>query len=37
MGWKPSYTFDQGITETVAWYRKNSWWWYPLKHPGMVQ
>ena len=37
MGWKPAYNFGQGIAETVAWYRKNRWWWFPLKHPGVVQ
>ncbi|MDQ3098953.1 MAG: dTDP-glucose 4,6-dehydratase [bacterium] len=31
MGWKLSYTFEQGITETINWYKNNQWWWEPLK------
>jgi dTDP-glucose 4,6-dehydratase len=30
LGWKPSQTFDQALTETVRWYVENSWWWKPL-------
>lgn len=26
LGWKPSYTFERGITETIHWYLKNSDW-----------
>ncbi len=26
LGWKPSYTFEQGITETIAWYQANEEW-----------
>jgi len=33
LGWKPEYSFDQGLHETVAWYKANAWWWHPLKHP----
>jgi len=33
LGWKPVYSFEQGLSETVAWYTSNSWWWHPLKHP----
>jgi len=33
LGWKPEYTFDQGLRETVEWYNSNAWWWHPLKHP----
>lgn len=31
LGWKPSYSFDAGIRETVSWYSDNEWWWRPLK------
>lgn len=31
LGWKPQYDFDTQLTETVEWYRKNEWWWRPLK------
>ncbi|MCL5677822.1 MAG: dTDP-glucose 4,6-dehydratase [Candidatus Thermoplasmatota archaeon] len=30
LGWKPSLTFDQALSETVKWYVDNSWWWKPL-------
>lgn len=26
LGWKPEYTFDQGMDETIAWYRANTDW-----------
>jgi dTDP-glucose 4,6-dehydratase len=26
LGWKPLYTFEQGITETIEWYRKHETW-----------
>ena len=26
LGWSPSFTFDQGITQTVNWYLKNNDW-----------
>ncbi|MEL7622570.1 MAG: dTDP-glucose 4,6-dehydratase [Clostridiales bacterium] len=26
LGWSPSYTFEQGIAETIEWYLKNSQW-----------
>ncbi|CAG9612837.1 dTDP-glucose 4,6-dehydratase [Bacillus rhizoplanae] len=31
LGWKPVYTFKQGIEETVRWYKQNVQWWRPLK------
>jgi dTDP-glucose 4,6-dehydratase len=31
MGWTPKHDFTQGLTETVAWYRENEWWWRPIK------
>jgi dTDP-glucose 4,6-dehydratase len=29
-GWKPQYTFDEALKETVAWYQNNHKWWEPL-------
>ncbi len=26
LGWKPAYTFEQGIAETIAWYLENQEW-----------
>lgn len=31
LGWKPKYTFDTGILETIKWYQENEDWWRPLK------
>lgn len=31
LGWKPKYTFDTGIIETIDWYLTNEAWWRPLK------
>jgi dTDP-glucose 4,6-dehydratase len=32
LGWKPTFTnFEQGLTNTIDWYRENQWWWEPLK------
>jgi len=30
LGWAPSVEFEQGIAETVEWYRDNESWWAPL-------
>jgi dTDP-glucose 4,6-dehydratase len=27
LGWKPQYTFERGITETIKWYVENQQWW----------
>ncbi|BAU26519.1 dTDP-glucose 4,6-dehydratase [Aneurinibacillus soli] len=27
LGWKPTYTFDTGIVETIRWYVNNREWW----------
>jgi dTDP-glucose 4,6-dehydratase len=26
-GWKPAYTFERGIAETIKWYVDNKPWW----------
>jgi dTDP-glucose 4,6-dehydratase len=31
LGWSPRREFDEGLTETVDWYRANEPWWRPLK------
>jgi dTDP-glucose 4,6-dehydratase len=32
LGWAPKYTaFEDGLAETVEWYRHNETWWRPLK------
>ena len=31
MGWKPKYSFDEALEETITWYTHNEWWWRPLK------
>ena len=30
-GWSPQVPFEQGLRETVDWYRANEWWWRPIK------
>ena len=30
-GWAPRVPFDQGLRDTVEWYRANAWWWRPIK------
>jgi dTDP-glucose 4,6-dehydratase len=32
LGWRPRVGFDEGLTDTVEWYRRNEWWWRPIKH-----
>jgi dTDP-glucose 4,6-dehydratase len=32
LGWRPEVPFDEGLAETVGWYRDNEWWWRPIKH-----
>jgi dTDP-glucose 4,6-dehydratase len=31
LGWKPLFGFDEWLAKTVDWYKKNNWWWQPLK------
>lgn len=30
--WKPSVTFEEGIAETIQWYRDNEQWWRDIKN-----
>ncbi|MBN1794153.1 MAG: dTDP-glucose 4,6-dehydratase [Candidatus Omnitrophica bacterium] len=32
LGWRPQWNFQKALSYTVDWYRKNEWWWRPLKH-----
>jgi dTDP-glucose 4,6-dehydratase len=31
LGWSPRVRFDEGLEQTVAWYRENAWWWEPIR------
>lgn len=31
LGFAPKWTFEQGLRETVRWYKENQSWWAPLK------
>jgi dTDP-glucose 4,6-dehydratase len=36
LGWTPRQTFDEGLAETVAWYRDRRDWWEPLRDRAPV-
>ncbi len=31
IGWKPRTKFEDGIKQTIEWYKSNEWWWRPIK------
>jgi dTDP-glucose 4,6-dehydratase len=31
LGWEPAWTIEQGLAETVEWYRSSRDWWEPIK------
>ena len=31
LGWEPRVRFEDGLSETVQWYRDNTWWWEPIR------
>jgi dTDP-glucose 4,6-dehydratase len=31
LGWAPRVRFEDGLAETVEWYRENTWWWEPIR------
>jgi dTDP-glucose 4,6-dehydratase len=31
LGWAPQVAFEEGLADTVRWYRENEWWWRPIK------
>lgn len=36
LGYRPAHTLEDGLAETVAWYRDNRDWWEPLKHAAAL-
>jgi len=36
LGWKPTVSFDKGLSETVEWYVANRSWWEPLIGRALV-
>ena len=30
-GWQPQVLFEDGLRDTIDWYRRNEWWWRPIK------
>ncbi|HVM57629.1 MAG TPA: dTDP-glucose 4,6-dehydratase [Gaiellaceae bacterium] len=37
LGWAPETGFEDGLRETVEWYRANRAWWEPLRERALVQ
>jgi dTDP-glucose 4,6-dehydratase len=37
LGWKPEKSFEDGIRETIQWYKENEWWWKKLKSGEYVE
>ena len=37
LSWRPRVDFDQGLAQTIDWYRQNDWWWRPLLKKLAVQ
>jgi dTDP-glucose 4,6-dehydratase len=33
LGWRPAHDFDQALTETIEWYRRNPAWWRGILPP----
>jgi dTDP-glucose 4,6-dehydratase len=31
LGWAPRVRFDEGLEQTVSWYRDNGWWWESIR------
>jgi dTDP-glucose 4,6-dehydratase len=31
LGWSAATGFEQGLAQTVRWYRDNAWWWEPIR------
>ncbi len=32
LGWRPVVDFEEGLRDTIRWYRDNEWWWSKIKH-----
>ncbi|HUZ00899.1 MAG TPA: dTDP-glucose 4,6-dehydratase [Thermomicrobiaceae bacterium] len=37
LGWEPTIQFEDGLRQTVAWYRDQRSWWEPLRDTGFEQ
>ena len=37
LGYAPQHTFEDGLAETVQWYRDNEAWWRPLKSTAAIK
>ena len=37
LGYEPLHSFDEGLAETVQWYRDNEDWWRPLKERAAIE
>ncbi len=31
LGWTPTMDWEEGVTQTVDWYKSNEWWWRKIK------
>jgi len=36
LGYRPQVPFEQGLAQTIAWYRDNRMWWEPLKGRAVI-
>ena len=36
LGYAPQHRFEDGLAETVQWYRENEAWWRPLKAKAAI-
>jgi dTDP-glucose 4,6-dehydratase len=32
LGWRPMVDFEEGLRDTIRWYKDNCWWWTKIKH-----
>jgi len=37
LGYRPQVSFHDGLRRTIDWYRKNIWWWKPLKNNSFTR
>ncbi len=37
LGWEPQRNFEEGLSETVAWYQANRAWWTKIKGKPQFQ
>jgi len=37
LGWKPHYSFEEAMQQTIHWYRDNRWWWEKLKDGAYLE